>query len=75
TIATVLVGGVGAYYQMGTRVALLEADLSRATRNIESMQADRADLKERVARIEEKLSTQMDVLQRILRNTENSRAP
>lgn len=71
TIVTVLIAIVAGWFQFDSRLTLVEAEQRRTAGTVERMDRERGDLTARVIRIEEKVSSQNDVLQRILRNTES----
>lgn len=70
TIATVFGGIVYGWASFDGRIVTLEATSRRHDAMIDRMERERGDLHTRVIRIEEKISSQNDTLQRILRNTE-----
>ena len=82
TIAVVAAGIMAGWFQFDTRVTRLE-DGRAVTQlafdelkgRVTQMERERNDLSARVIRIEEKLSSQNDLLGRILRNTERARWP
>lgn len=78
TIAVVLVGLVSSWYQFDNRVALMEdrliqrdLALDELKGRVTQMERERLDLSGRVIRIEEKISAQSEMLQRILRSVES----
>lgn len=70
TIGTVLVAIIYGWASFDGRLAAMESEMARATGRLDRLENERTDLHTRVIRIEEKISTQNDTLQRILRNTE-----
>lgn len=83
TILVLVIGLVSGWYKFDNRLTLAEDRAAssqaqaiearaRLDARITRVEADRDDIKTRVIRIEEKISGQADMLQRILRNTERS---
>lgn len=71
TIVTLVIAIVAGWFQFDSRLMLVEAEQRRNAATVEKMAQERTDLSARVIRIEERLTGQADMLQRILRNTEN----
>lgn len=71
TIATVLVAIIAGWFQFDSRLTMVEAEQRRTAKTVEGLVQERTDLTTRVIRIEERLTGQADLLQRILRNTES----
>lgn len=70
TIGTVLVAVVFGWAKFDNRLGNVEQEIDRVSAKIEKLESERTDLQTRIIRIEEKISMQNDVLQKILRNTE-----
>lgn len=62
---------VTGWFQFEKRLTLVENEQRRLAITVERYEKERTDLHMRVIRIEERLTGQADMLQRILRNTEN----
>lgn len=73
TIGVVGAGVIAGWYQFDARLALSEAARAGIEKRLDRIEVDRDDLKVRVIRIEEKLSSQSDKLDRILRSVETGR--
>ena len=71
TIATLIIAIVAGWFQFEKRLTLVEAEQRRVAITMERVEKERGDLHTRVIRIEERLTGQADMLQRILRNTES----
>ena len=71
TILTLIIAIVAGWFQFDSRLTLVEAEQRRNATAVDRMAQERTDLTARVIRIEERLAGQADMLQRILRNTEN----
>lgn len=71
TIGTVLIAIVAGWFQFDSRLTLVEAEQRRVATSMERIERERSDLYTRVIRIEERLTGQAEMLQRILRNTES----
>lgn len=71
TIGTLLIAITAGWFSFENRVALVEAEQRRTAATVEKLQQERTDLTTRVIRIEERLTGQAEMLQRILRNTES----
>lgn len=71
TIVILVVTIAGGWFQFDSRLTLVEAEQRRITASMERVERERGDLHTRVIRIEERLTGQAEMLQRILRNTES----
>lgn len=71
TIVTVLIAIIAGWFQFDARLTMVEAEQRRVSVFMDRVEKERSDLHTRVIRIEERLTGQADMLQRILRNTEN----
>lgn len=71
TIVTLVIAIAAGWFQFDARLTLVEAEQRRNGAVVDKMAQERTDLTTRVIRIEERLTGQADMLQRILRNTEN----
>lgn len=71
TIATLLIAIVAGWFQFDSRLTLVEVEQRRTSGAVEKLTQERTDLTTRVIRIEERLTGQAEMLQRILRNTES----
>jgi len=70
TIVTIAATIVFSWARFDARLGNVEKEVSGAAAKIEKLEAERSDLQARIIRIEEKISSQNDILQKILRNTE-----
>ena len=71
TIVVVLFGVAAGWFGFDNRLTLAEVELRRTANVVERLERERTDLTTRVTRIEERLASQSEMLQRILRNTES----
>lgn len=70
TITMLIVAIVTGWFPFEKRLTMNERDLEQIKITVERYDKERTDLHTRVIRIEERLTGQADMLQRILRNTE-----
>jgi len=70
TIVTLIIAIAAGWFQFDSRLTMVEAEQRRNAATVDKLVQERTDLTTRVIRIEERLTNQAEMLQRILRNTE-----